>query len=122
MARRRFGRKARRARAAPRGGRRYGRRSKNKIPIGAGIGTAMYVLNNYQSYVGYTDKKKYVTDMVPLVYLTGFNKEGEFRWSYFEKGGLPIVAGVLGGAIARKLPVIKSIPRQIPVIGKYIRW
>lgn len=109
-------------RAAPR--RRYvSRRAKETVSIGAALGAIIYGANTYSSYAGYSDKSKFWSDMVPVAFLTGYDVQTKkLNKEYFAKGGGPILIGTIGGAIASKLPFIRSAPRKIPLVGRYLRW
>lgn len=111
----------RRARAS---GRRSYRRNSKSVSIGALGGSAIAGGNMLSSFMGYTDKKKFFTDGAPIAILTGFQPYNNWAWDSedFMKGGGPLLIGIVGGAVLSKVPVIKSVPKKIPIIGKYLRW
>lgn len=125
MARRRFSRKARTS------GRRYfgksrrsGRRRVKTIPMAATAGAVVAGIaawDNYQTYWKDKPFKDYLK-RVPISILTGYDSATK-DWSGDRMiAGKPLLAGIVVSAVAGKVPIVRSMPKKIPLVGKYLRW
>ena len=56
---------------------------------------------------------------------SGFDIKGEVPWSMDaitkSEGGI-MWGGILASTVLPKIPIIKTLPKKIPFIGKYLRW
>lgn len=100
-----------------------GRRSKRtkSIPILATAGTASCAMDIYNTTKGVPmdEKLRYAVRST-----TGFDIKGEVPWSGDSISGSAKMmwGGILLSTIAPKIPVIRTLPKKIPIIGKYLRW
>jgi len=106
---------------ARRKGKRSYRRTKT-MPLAASMGAAIDVVHTWDSIKEAPDMKAKARAIVRSH--TGVDIEGEVPtdFSKIGTGAKALYGGMIISALAPKIPIVRTIPKRIPLIGKYLRW
>lgn len=84
----------------------------------------MKVIEQFRTYTGRTAVDYAITNATGLRYGQA-NPNGNgfaFDQKVFIDTWKEPVAGMLVSKIMPKIPIVRTLPKSIPVVGKYLRW
>lgn len=109
---------------AKRRGKRRSRRTKT-IPLGATVGGALGVYNVYKNTTaasGLDDKLNIVGESLFGINMLGGGTVTDGSKAHAKSFWIPMGVGVVASALLPKVPIVRTIPKKIPIVGKMLRW